>query len=166
MIWALPVVGSCTWSCQGTSPHCAGCRTHPGAPESLGQTPRPGHTDQSCFLHRSAAPKTAKGLSNPLFHEGHGMPAKGGAPAPPTHPSQPTMPMTRTATPKQPPPAVSTASCHPRAIPCLPTGLRAAPRRQRQALGWPVCQPTGATDRLELALNLRLSASAGSVGRC
>uniref|UniRef100_G1L9Q0 ADAM metallopeptidase domain 8 n=1 Tax=Ailuropoda melanoleuca TaxID=9646 RepID=G1L9Q0_AILME len=82
---------------------------------------------RSRVCSRSAAPKTAKGLSNPLFHEGHGMPAKGGAPAPPTHPSQPTMPMTRTATPKQPPPAVSTASCHPRAIPCLPTGLRLRP---------------------------------------
>ncbi|XP_025735946.2 disintegrin and metalloproteinase domain-containing protein 8 [Callorhinus ursinus] len=54
---------------------------------------------------RNTAPKTAKGLSNPLFHEGHGVPAKGGASAPTTHPSQPSRPTASTVTPKQPPPA-------------------------------------------------------------
>ncbi|XP_038296938.1 disintegrin and metalloproteinase domain-containing protein 8 [Canis lupus familiaris] len=51
---------------------------------------------------RSAAPTTAKGLSNPLFHEGQGVPAKGGAPGPTIHPCQPARPMASTATPKQP----------------------------------------------------------------
>ncbi|XP_034519417.1 disintegrin and metalloproteinase domain-containing protein 8 isoform X4 [Ailuropoda melanoleuca] len=87
---------------------------------------------RSRVCSRSAAPKTAKGLSNPLFHEGHGMPAKGGAPAPPTHPSQPTMPMTRTATPKQPPPAPpATMSKPPFTVPVYtrppPDQLRPAP---------------------------------------
>ncbi|XP_030896917.1 disintegrin and metalloproteinase domain-containing protein 8 isoform X1 [Leptonychotes weddellii] len=54
---------------------------------------------------RNTAPKTAKGLSNPLFHEGRGVPAKGGAPAPTTHSSEPTGPTASTVTPKQPPPA-------------------------------------------------------------
>lgn len=81
-----------------------------GAPESLAQSPRPGHTDQLCFLPRSAAPTTAKGLSNPLFHEGQGVPAKGGAPGPTIHPCQPARPMASAATPKQPHFAVSTAS--------------------------------------------------------
>lgn len=51
---------------------------------------------------RSAAPTTAKGLSNPLFHEGQGVPAKGGAPGPTIHPCQPARPMASAATPKQP----------------------------------------------------------------
>ncbi|XP_077733221.1 LOW QUALITY PROTEIN: disintegrin and metalloproteinase domain-containing protein 8 [Canis aureus] len=51
---------------------------------------------------RSAVPTTAKGLSNPLFHEGQGVPAKGGAPGPTIHPCQPARPMASAATPKQP----------------------------------------------------------------
>uniref|UniRef100_A0A667GT67 ADAM metallopeptidase domain 8 n=1 Tax=Lynx canadensis TaxID=61383 RepID=A0A667GT67_LYNCA len=80
----------------------------------------------------TAAPKTAIGLSNPLFHEGRGVPAKGGAPGPPHHPSQPARPAVPRATPKQPPPAVSTASRCPQwaleAAPSLTTGLRAGPQ--------------------------------------
>ncbi|XP_064451570.1 disintegrin and metalloproteinase domain-containing protein 8 isoform X3 [Mirounga angustirostris] len=58
---------------------------------------------------RNTAPKTAKGLSNPLFHEGHSVPAKGGAPAPTTHSSEPARPTASTVTPKQPPPALRPA---------------------------------------------------------
>ncbi|KAF5914539.1 hypothetical protein HPG69_010811, partial [Diceros bicornis minor] len=67
---------------------------------------------------RNVAPKTTMGLSNPLFHEGSGMPAKGRAPAPAmgspepiptTHPSQPSRPKASVVTPKRPPPAVSTS---------------------------------------------------------
>ncbi|XP_012906125.2 disintegrin and metalloproteinase domain-containing protein 8 isoform X1 [Mustela putorius furo] len=52
---------------------------------------------------RSSVPKTTKGLSNPLFHEGPSVPAKRGAPATITHPSQLTRPMASRMTPKQPP---------------------------------------------------------------
>ncbi|XP_049501888.1 disintegrin and metalloproteinase domain-containing protein 8 isoform X2 [Panthera uncia] len=61
----------------------------------------------------TAAPKTAIGLSNPLFHEGRGVPAKGGAPGPPHHPSQPARPVVPRATPKQPPPAPPAATSKP-----------------------------------------------------
>uniref|UniRef100_A0A8C9DC62 ADAM metallopeptidase domain 8 n=1 Tax=Panthera leo TaxID=9689 RepID=A0A8C9DC62_PANLE len=61
----------------------------------------------------TAAPKTAIGLSNPLFHEGRGVPAKGGAPGPPPHPSQPARPAVPRATPKQPPPAPPAATSKP-----------------------------------------------------
>nr|XP_025866515.1 disintegrin and metalloproteinase domain-containing protein 8 [Vulpes vulpes] len=62
---------------------------------------------------RSAAPATAKGLSNPLFHEGQGVPAKGGAPGPIIHPCQPARPTASAATPKQPPFAPSATLCNP-----------------------------------------------------
>ncbi|XP_025774058.1 disintegrin and metalloproteinase domain-containing protein 8 [Puma concolor] len=64
-------------------------------------------------LWGTAAPKTAIGLSNPLFHEGRGVPAKGGAPGPPHHPSQPARPAVPRATPKQPPPAPPAATSKP-----------------------------------------------------
>ncbi|XP_035965505.1 disintegrin and metalloproteinase domain-containing protein 8 isoform X2 [Halichoerus grypus] len=81
---------------------------------------------------RNTAPKTAKGLSNPLFHEGHGLPAKGGAPAPTTHSSEPTRPTASTVTPKQPPPAPpATMSNPPFTVPVYtrppPDQLRPAP---------------------------------------
>ncbi|XP_029788686.1 disintegrin and metalloproteinase domain-containing protein 8 isoform X4 [Suricata suricatta] len=50
----------------------------------------------------TAAPKTAIGLSNPLFHEAHGVPAK--------QPARPTAPR---AAPKQPPPAPPAAMSSP-----------------------------------------------------
>ncbi|XP_034842425.1 disintegrin and metalloproteinase domain-containing protein 8 isoform X2 [Mirounga leonina] len=81
---------------------------------------------------RNTAPKTAKGLSNPLFHEGHGVPAKGGAPAPTTHSSEPARPTASTVTPKQPPPAPpATMSNPPFTVPVYtwppPDQLRPAP---------------------------------------
>ncbi|XP_057590735.1 disintegrin and metalloproteinase domain-containing protein 8 isoform X2 [Hippopotamus amphibius kiboko] len=69
---------------------------------------------RSSVRRRSVAPKTAVGLSNPLFHEGQTMPMKHGAPAPSagrpapglsSHPSQPPKTTAPAVTPKRPPPA-------------------------------------------------------------
>lgn len=140
---------------------------HTQEPDSLGQTPRPGHTDQSCFLPRSSVPKTAKGLSNPLFHEGPSVPAKGGAPAATTHPSQPTRPMASRMTPKQLPRAVSSASHHPWAIPNpFQRGLE-LPRRGRSRLqGGQSENPHEPVTDQTWDLDVRLSASAGWTERC
>lgn len=66
---------------------------------------------RSPVRRRNVAPKTAMGLSNPLFHEGLSKPAKGGAQAPPGGSpelalySQPHKPTASSVTPKRPPPA-------------------------------------------------------------
>lgn len=66
---------------------------------------------RSPVRRRNVAPKTAMGLSNPLFHEGLSKPAKGRAQAPPgaspepAPPAQPPKPTASSVTPKRPPPA-------------------------------------------------------------
>ncbi|CAK7300747.1 Disintegrin and metalloproteinase domain-containing protein 8 [Vulpes lagopus] len=80
---------------------------------------------------RSAAPATAKGLSNPLFHEGQGVPAKGGAPGPTIHPCQPARPTASAATPKQPPFAPSATLCNPAFT--VPVYTRPPPQQPRPA---------------------------------
>ncbi|XP_036121531.1 disintegrin and metalloproteinase domain-containing protein 8 isoform X3 [Molossus molossus] len=93
---------------------------------------------------RNVAPKTAVGLSNPLFHEGGIGPAKGRAPAPTVgspepvaamhtvHPGQLPKPTAATVTPKRPPPAPPAAmSSSPFPVPMYtqqaPAQLRPAP---------------------------------------
>lgn len=82
---------------------------------------------RSPVRRRNVAPKTAMGLSNPLFHEGLSKPAKGGAQAPPGGSpelalySQPHKPTASSVTPKRPPPAVSASH---------PDRLQATPRSQ------------------------------------
>lgn len=107
--------GSCEvpWPGQGTS--CS------GDPTSLDWTLRPGCTDSSYFLGRNVAPKTAMGLSNPLFQKRGFGPEKGMAPAPTTHSPEPVPPMyanhsgplprptASAVTPTRLPPAVSTS---------------------------------------------------------
>ncbi|XP_039108350.1 disintegrin and metalloproteinase domain-containing protein 8 isoform X3 [Hyaena hyaena] len=83
-------------------------------------------------LWGTAAPKTAVGLSNPLFHEGHGVPATGGAAALHHHHGQLTRPTAPRAAPRQPPPAPPAAmSSPPFTVPVYtrppPAQLRPAP---------------------------------------
>ncbi|KAM9052933.1 disintegrin and metalloproteinase domain-containing protein 8 isoform 2-T2 [Megaptera novaeangliae] len=96
---------------------------------------------RSPVRRRNVAAKTAMGLSNPLFHEGHRTPVKGRAPAPTrgppepglsSHPSQPPKPTASTVTPKWPPPAPpATMSSPPSPVPVYtrqaPGQLRPAP---------------------------------------
>ncbi|XP_044790844.2 disintegrin and metalloproteinase domain-containing protein 8 isoform X7 [Bubalus bubalis] len=87
----------------------------------------PGTAPPGATATGNVAPKTAMGLSNPLFHEGLSKPAKGGAQAPPggspepTPYSQPPKPTASSVTPKRPPPAVSASH---------PDRLQATPRSQ------------------------------------
>lgn len=75
---------------------------------------------------RSSTPKTAVGLSNPLFQEGHHSTAKGGAlaptagplePVPTTHPSQCPRPGGSVVTTERPPPAPPASMSRPPSIP-------------------------------------------------
>nr|XP_020735684.1 disintegrin and metalloproteinase domain-containing protein 8 [Odocoileus virginianus texanus] len=74
---------------------------------------------RSPVRRRNVAPKTAIGLSNPLFHEGLSKPAKGGAQAPPrgplepAPPSQPPKPTDSSVISKRPPPAPPAALASP-----------------------------------------------------
>ncbi|XP_011370886.1 disintegrin and metalloproteinase domain-containing protein 8 isoform X1 [Pteropus vampyrus] len=80
---------------------------------------------RSPIWRRSGAPKTALGLSNPLFHGEGRTPARARAPAPasgppepapatrPIRPSPAPRPTASTVTPKQPPPAPPATMCSP-----------------------------------------------------
>lgn len=89
----------------------------------------------SGIRRRNVAPKTAVGLSNPLFHEGDIGPAKGRAPVPTmhtVHPGQVPKPTASTVTSKRPPPAPpATMSSSPFPVPVYtqqaPAQLRPAP---------------------------------------
>ncbi|XP_023977258.1 disintegrin and metalloproteinase domain-containing protein 8 isoform X1 [Physeter macrocephalus] len=101
-------------------------------------------------------PKTAVGLSNPLFHEGHRAPVKGRAPAPTggppepdlsSHPSPPPKPTASAVTPKWPPPAPPAAmSSTPSPVPVYtrqaPGQLRPAPPTKRLPVAKQVVRPT------------------------
>ncbi|XP_059755197.1 disintegrin and metalloproteinase domain-containing protein 8 [Balaenoptera ricei] len=96
---------------------------------------------QTPVRRRNVAAKTAMGLSNPLFHEGHRTPVKGRDPAPTrgppepglsSHSSQPPKPTASTVTPKWPRPAPpATMSSPPSPVPVYtrqaPGQLRPAP---------------------------------------
>ncbi|XP_066211436.1 disintegrin and metalloproteinase domain-containing protein 8 isoform X2 [Saccopteryx leptura] len=98
----------------------------------------------SRFRKRNVAPKTAMGLSNPVFHEGGSRVAKGTAPAPTVgppqpvpavhiiHPGHPPRPTASAVTSKRPPPApLATTSSPPFPVPVYtqqaPAQLRPAP---------------------------------------
>ncbi|OWK07739.1 hypothetical protein Celaphus_00008669 [Cervus elaphus hippelaphus] len=74
---------------------------------------------RSPVRRRNVAPKSAMGLSNPLFQEGLSKPAEGGAQAPPggslepAPSSQPAKPTASSVTPKRPPPAPPAAMASP-----------------------------------------------------
>eukprot|EP00069_Balaena_mysticetus_P016488 bmy_09755T0 len=89
----------------------------------------------------TGAAKTAMGLSNPLFHEGHRTPVKGRAPAPTrepglsSHPSQPPKPTASAVTPKWPPPAVVKPTCTPPMPPVKPRAGGAQPGPTQGVVG-------------------------------
>ncbi|XP_068817594.1 disintegrin and metalloproteinase domain-containing protein 8 [Capricornis sumatraensis] len=96
---------------------------------------------RSPVRRRNVAPKTAMGLSNPLFHEGLSKPAKGGAQAPPgaspepAPPSQPPKPTASSVTPKRPPPAPPAAMARP------PSPLPVYPQQAPGQVIKPTCAP-------------------------
>nr|XP_031304477.1 disintegrin and metalloproteinase domain-containing protein 8-like isoform X1 [Camelus dromedarius] len=89
---------------------------------------------------RNVAPKTAMGLSNPLFHERNSSPVKGRVTAPPkgppepiltSHPCQPPRPTASVVTPKRPPPAPPAAMSSP--LCPVPVYTQQAPDQPRPA---------------------------------
>nr|XP_036867222.1 disintegrin and metalloproteinase domain-containing protein 8 isoform X1 [Manis javanica] len=103
---------------------------------------------------RSSTPKTAVGLSNPLFQEGHHSTAKGGAlaptagplePVPTTHPSQCPRPGGSVVTTERPPPAPPASMSRPPSIPVYtqqtPSQVLTVPSPSRQLRPVPPAKP-------------------------
>ncbi|CAD7686639.1 unnamed protein product [Nyctereutes procyonoides] len=84
-----------------------------------------------CNNHGERSARDCQGAVQPLFHEGQGVPAKGGAPGPTIHPCQPARPMASAATPKQPPFAPSATLCNPAFT--VPVYTRPPPQQPRPA---------------------------------
>ncbi|KAM9702008.1 disintegrin and metalloproteinase domain-containing protein 8 isoform 2-T2 [Dama dama] len=103
---------------------------------------------RSPVRRRNVAPKSALGLSNPLFQEGLSKPAEGGAQAPPggslepAPSSQPPKPTASSVTPKRPPPAPPAAMASPPSpLPVYPPQALGQLRPAPPAKPLPVLKP-------------------------